>query len=177
VNAHLTLQVRRCLAAEVLATPRRYSNMRSIQPRFKEAGLWRPFRLLRPVASALTRNIANYERADAEMEGWRQAVSRGESFPRGEGSISKRVRESPRRYFGAQSMQDRSLARKATSANPAGDLVYNPDFGKYRSVATAIQVLHRRAAPTSSASNSARLASENLTILTTCRRQRCTTQR
>uniref|UniRef100_A0A6U6BVS7 Uncharacterized protein n=3 Tax=Guillardia theta TaxID=55529 RepID=A0A6U6BVS7_GUITH len=74
------------VACSILTSPRRYSNLNSSTPRFSAA---------KPQP-----NI--------------QAFYNLENCPRGEGSIAKRVQESPRRYFGAQ-------VRSAPMAQPRGD--------------------------------------------------------
>ena len=74
------------VACSILTSPRRYSNLNSSTPRFSAA---------KPQP-----NI--------------QAFYNLENCPRGEGSIAKRVQESPRRYFGAQ-------VRSAQIAQPRGD--------------------------------------------------------
>eukprot|EP00293_Proteomonas_sulcata_P019153 CAMPEP_0184313166 /NCGR_PEP_ID=MMETSP1049-20130417/59683_1 /TAXON_ID=77928 /ORGANISM="Proteomonas sulcata, Strain CCMP704" /LENGTH=152 /DNA_ID=CAMNT_0026630075 /DNA_START=1 /DNA_END=459 /DNA_ORIENTATION=+ len=66
---------------------------------------------------------------DAETQATQlQAWYDPESCAKGEGNISKRIMESPRKYFGGQSMADRSMG---TYSGPALQLHYDPEYGKY----------------------------------------------
>uniref|UniRef100_A0A7S0EVS7 Uncharacterized protein n=1 Tax=Hanusia phi TaxID=3032 RepID=A0A7S0EVS7_9CRYP len=94
------------VSCSIMMSPRRYSNLNSSTPRFSAA---------KPQP-----NI--------------QAFYNLENCPRGEGSIAKRVQESPRRYFGAQSMQSRSLEK-----NDGALAEYQPEYGKYKSLSKSIQ--------------------------------------
>uniref|UniRef100_A0A6U2FKF5 Uncharacterized protein n=1 Tax=Hemiselmis andersenii TaxID=464988 RepID=A0A6U2FKF5_HEMAN len=103
--------VKPTLAFSIKRTPLLYSQMASSTPRFRE-----------------------------EESSNNQAVYDLDSFPRGEGSIAKRVMESPRRYFGAQSHTDRGMASQNVGQQ---QLVYNPQIGRSGDTMTMEETIKR----------------------------------
>lgn len=96
------------VAYGILCSPRRYATMGTATPRFN---------------------------SDAQQPSHLQALYDPDSAPHGEGSVRKRVMESPRRYFGAQSLADRGLQQDKRASH---NLHYDPNYGKTKTVADCV---------------------------------------